>query len=155
MSADPSLKTLLEREEAARDAALLARRLADEQLERARAQAEQLEYHRAHTIAGWTERSRHHASVVMLHTYRGFMQRLDQALAQQRLAVDRLQAQAERARAALVAAETRVAAVGKLIERRAQGERRAAQQRDQKRGDEAAQRAGWRASQASEFGSMY
>jgi flagellar FliJ protein len=149
------LHTLLQREEDARDAALLACRRAVEQLGHARDQAEHLERHRGETIARWNERARQHASVEMLNTYRNFLQRLDQALAQQRMTVSRLDVLSERAREELVAAETRVAAVRKLIERRVQSEHRAAQQRDQKRTDEAAQRAGWRASQTSDFGSLY
>jgi len=155
MHAHQTLHTLLEREERDRDDALLDCHRADGQLARARGQAEHLARHRSETIARWNERSRLQSSVEMLHTYRGFMQRLDQALAHQESMVERLQEQLERARAALMAAETRVAAVRKLIERRASAERTAARRRDDKRADEAAQRANWQAGRVGEYGSHF
>lgn len=136
MHADTPLHTLLEREQAARDAALVEKGRADDQLRRARVQADQLALHRAETIARWNAQSRQPASVEMLHTYRSFLQRLDQALAHQELMVARLQAQVERAREALVAAEMRVASVRKLIERRTHEAHATLEQREQRASDD-------------------
>lgn len=146
-----SLATLLEREESARDEAAVMLQRAGTQFDQARLQAEQLERYRADYIERWSLRFSQTATIEILHCYRSFMQRLDQALAQQRAQLDRAAENVDTRRATLLDVEMRVAAVKKLLARRADEQRLVQQRRDQKQTDEAAQRAGWTASQQSRF----
>lgn len=144
-----ALSALLEREEADRDAAALALRQAEDHLARVRAQAEQLGQYRLEYIERWQAHFKGHAAIEIVLCYRSFMQRLDQAVTQQQALSERAQSAAGRSRQLLVEAEMRVAAVRKLISRRVEEHRRAVDRREQKQTDEAAQRAGWLASQSS------
>jgi flagellar FliJ protein len=71
------------------------------------------------------------------------MQRLDQAMSQLGLQQRQAELNLQRQRHRLVEAETRVAAIRKLISRRLETHERAQQRREQKQTDEAAQRAAW------------
>jgi flagellar protein FliJ len=144
-----TLTVLLEREEAARDAALLALQQAESQLTQARAQAEALAAYRHETVARWQAQMKAASGIEVVHGYRTFMQRLDQALAQQAGVVERAEAAVSARLEARLAAETRVAAIGKLIGRRVQEHRHAEHRRDQRQTDEAAQRTSWAAAAAT------
>jgi flagellar FliJ protein len=69
------------------------------------------------------------------------MQRLDQAIAQQRNTVAQAQIRVDHARGVLQNNERRVASMEKLIERRRQHEQHQVARREQSRTDEIAQRA--------------
>lgn len=140
-----TLSVLLEREESARDAAMLALQQAEAQLTQARAQAEALTAYRGETVARWQAQMKVAAGIEVVHGYRTFMQRLDQALEQQAAVVQRAEATVAHRREACRAAETRVAAIGRLIGRRVQEHRHAEHRRDQRQTDEAAQRTSWAA----------
>jgi flagellar protein FliJ len=148
------LYTVLEVEQAQRDAAQTLLRQAEAELAQARAKAGHLGQHRLQTVERWQAQASANAGAEMLHTYRSFMQRLDQALAQQELQLERCAQQVERAREALIAAEVKVAAVQKLIDRRAKEEAQRQGRREQKAADALALRRGFGPSRASEFTSM-
>jgi flagellar FliJ protein len=71
------------------------------------------------------------------------MQRLDQALAQQAGQLQSADVQLLHQRQLLLARETRVAAVRKLVERRAQDHQRVHARREQNRSDEATAQRHW------------
>ncbi len=153
---DPrALQTLLEREQHVRDNAALALQQAQTQQLQAQGQVDQLVQYRADYVDRWSLRLSQTATIEILQCYRSFMQRLDQALAQQRGLFDRAQATTAACRAALLDAEMRVAAVQKLLERRANDQRLVVQRRDQKQADEAAQRAGWAGNRLSCFSNLH
>ena len=136
-----SLNTLLEREEAERDAALAALHAARQQAEGARAQSAQLLAYRADYEGRWSKQFARQGAIEIVQCYHGFTQRLEQAIVQQQRVAEHALAQLEHARALLQACELRVASVRKLIERRVQAQERVAARREQKQTDEAAQRA--------------
>lgn len=138
-----TLVTLLEHAQATRDEAALALQRGEQQLERARAQSDQLVQYRSEYIARWSAHFNRQAAIEIVHCYRSFMQRLDQALAQQQALVERHASTAAQCRSTLLAAELRVAAVKKLIGRRVEEHQRATARHEQKQTDEAAQHAGW------------
>jgi flagellar FliJ protein len=84
----------------------------------------------------------------LVNCYRGFMERLTQAVDQQRVVAEQAAAELDHARLALRDGEMRVASVRKLIERRVAEAHTAAQRREQKTSDEFASRAAWRQSAA-------
>ena len=104
------------------------------------AQAQQLNTYRSEYVERWSTRFREPGSVALLQCYQGFMQRLDQAIVQQRNALMQAQSRADQARGVLRDNERRVASVEKLIERRQQHEQRQLARREQQRTDETAQR---------------
>ena len=137
-----TLELLLEREQSELDAAALALHQAQSQLGRVDSQVAQFQTYRAEYVNRWqAEFRQQQGGTEILHCYRGFGQRLDDALAQ--LAAQQLQAQAtvRRRRAALLEAQTRVAAIRKLMERRQEAQALLERKREQKRNDEFAQRA--------------
>mgnify|MGYP003374455562 CR=1 FL=1 len=141
-----SLQTLLEEAERQRDTALTALLQAEEAARHLRTQAEQLQAYRA----DYHERGPTHAGrstpIELLHCHREFMQRLDQALAQQQGQLRAGEARVVQLRAALLAHELRVASVRKLIDRRAQEARLVATRLEQRRNDDAAPQSPWRMS---------
>lgn len=140
MPINEGLQSLLEQAQIERDAALALLQRADEEQRQARSQCEQLlvyrdDYRRrAPALAGRS------TSIEMLRCHQGFMQRLDQAIDQQRSVLEAAEIEALARRATLLARETRVAAVRKLIERRNQEFVREQARRDQRQTDEVAQR---------------
>lgn len=141
-----TLTVLLEREQAARDAAVLVLQQAEDHLAQAQAQHQGLVAYRSDYIARWSAQMQQSASIEVVHCYRSFMVRLDQALDQQAVIVQRAVATVAHRRAERIAAETRVAAISRLIGRRVEAHRHAEQRRDQRHTDEAALRAAsWRA----------
>jgi len=143
-----SLHVLLEREEAERDATALALRQAQDHLQRLQSQMTQFTQHRADYIARWQQQFHQAGGIEIMHCYRSFMQRLDEAMAQLSLQQRQAELNLQRQRHWLVQAETRVAAIGKLISRRLETQQRAEQRLEQKQTDEAAQRAAWMSRQA-------
>jgi flagellar FliJ protein len=141
-----TLSVLLEREQAARDAALLALQQAENHQAQAQAQHQSLVAYRCDYIARWSAQMQQSASIEVVHCYRSFMVRLDQALDQQAAIVQRAETTVAQRRSERIAAETRVAAIARLIGRRIEAHRHAEERRDQRHTDEAALRAAsWRA----------
>ncbi|MBK1690397.1 flagellar export protein FliJ [Rubrivivax gelatinosus] len=143
-----ALATLLEQAESERDQIQAAAQRAEEHARRAQAQADQLDGYRGEYQNRWASQFRQLGAVEILHCYRSFGDRIDEALVQQQQQIDAAKANAERLRQRLVAAEMRVASVRKLIERREHERQRVQARRDQRQTDETAQQIRWRALQA-------
>jgi flagellar FliJ protein len=142
-----ALDTLLERAIAERDQALLVLGRAEAALQRQQVQLAQLGGYRTEYHQRWAGQFSRHGAIEIVHCYQSFVQRLDEALAQQQLQVQAASAGVQRARDALLARETRAASVRKLIERRSAEQRLAHDRREQRQTDERAQQAAWRQSQ--------
>lgn len=133
-----ALNTLLEHAERERDEALGAVMQAEDHQRRLQLQEEQLlayreDYRQRHPALGGRS-----TSIELLRCHEGFMQRLDQALQQQRGQMQHAEARGAQLRAALVAQELRVASVRKLLERRGAAALHQAARLDQRRSDETA-----------------
>ena len=132
------LQTLLSHAEHERDEAMAALLQDEENGRRLRQQWDQLQtYHadyaaRAPTLGGRT------AAIDALRSHHAFMQRLDQALAQQQGLLQAAEQRVTQQRQTLLALETRVASVRKLQERRLQEAQRNAQRLEQRRSDDSA-----------------
>jgi flagellar protein FliJ len=135
-----ALRTLLEQAETERDAALARMLQADEAARQARAQAEQLHAYREDYRRRAPALNGRSASIELLRCHQGFMQRLDQAIDQQRGQLARIEQQATEQREVLMEREVRVASVKKLMERRAQEAQRQAARVEQRQTDESALR---------------
>lgn len=135
------LNTLLERAEQERDAAGAALRQVEAQVAHAEQQAQALHSYRGEYDQRWTTRFQQAGTPELLHCHRGFGQRLDQAIHHQQANTRHLAQRLQQARSLLLAREQRVAAVRKLIGRRQAEVLAAANRRDQRATDEAAQRA--------------
>jgi flagellar protein FliJ len=142
MSRLQTLQTLLEHEQAARDAALAAWQKLCLAEERARQQARQLDTYRDEYRVRWQARLKTAAPIEILRCVQGFTQRLDDAIGQQRHQLERQHDQAEAARERLMKCERRVTSVQRLIERCQRAALNAEARREQKMFDELAQRAG-------------
>ena len=81
-----ALIQLLDHERRVRDAALLGLRDAEGTAGTADAQAQQLHAYRSDYVERWSARFREPGSVALMQCYQGFMQRLEQAITQQRAA---------------------------------------------------------------------
>jgi flagellar FliJ protein len=136
-----ALIQLLDHERRARDEALQALSHAEGTAGQAEAQAQALNTYRSDYVERWSARFREPGSVALMQCYQGFMQRLEQAIVQQRHAQAQAKLRVDQARGALVDNQRRVASVEKLIERRQQQEQRLVARREQVRTDETAQRA--------------
>jgi flagellar protein FliJ len=143
MNSPAALQTLLDHAVAQRDNALAAHRRALVALQGAQAQAEQLVAHRRDTMERAGARTQSNANLVMMQSYQGFMQRLDEAVRQQQVRVDTALQRRESAEHLLVAAEQRVASVRKLIEGRLALAGQLAAKIEQKASDEFASRMAW------------
>jgi flagellar FliJ protein len=143
-----SLPVLLEREESERDTIALATRQAQDHLLRLNAQMAQFSQYRADYVSRWQQQFHQAGGIEIVQCYRSFMQRLDQAMQQLTLQQRQADVNLKRQRHRLMEAETRVAAIKKLISRRIETHQRAEQRRDQKQTDEAAQRSAWASAQA-------
>ena len=145
-----TLQTLLGQAESARDTAQAALRAAIDGAERARAQLEQLQTYRGEYQQRWQTQFSRQAAIEIVQCYRGFMDRLEQAVAQQQRASEQADRQAVHARTQLAECELRVASVRKLIERRMHELQQRQRRIDQKRDDETAQRAAWQRPSATD-----
>lgn len=140
-----ALQTLLDHATAERDEATAQLYLLLEQTRRVQAQRAQLVAYRDEYQARWTAQFRRSAAIEVVQSYQSFVERLAHAILQ----LDQQNAQAESkcqdARTLLLTRETRVAAVRKLLQRRAGELQRTALQRDQKSTDEIASLTLWHA----------
>jgi flagellar FliJ protein len=134
----------MQRAQQKRDQAQSALRRAEDAAERAREQSEQLRHYRGEYEGRWSAQFNQGGTMQIVHCYRSFMQRLDQAVALQSHQAQRAAALQQQARDALLESERRVAAVRKLLERRAAESALAQQRREQKHSDEMSQRMRWR-----------
>ena len=143
MTSVQPLLILLGQSEIERDAAQadLQRVLAAHQA--ATTQAEQLLTYRRDYEQRWGTQFQNSGAMELVHCYRGFMERLTQAVEQQQRVARHAAVQVDTARAALLATELRVATVRKLIDRRVLDERVASNRQEQKISDEFASRSAW------------
>jgi len=137
------LMALLTQTESERDAALGAHQRAQAAHQAALAQASQLVDYRREYEQRWGERFSSAGHIELVQSYHGFMTRLTQAVEHQQRVATHASGQLDRAGAALVEAEMRVASVRKLIERRVQEVQRLSERREQRQLDELAARAAW------------
>jgi len=135
-----ALLALTERE---RDQAWAQAQQASQSHQAAVAQLDQLLAYRREYELRWAAQFKSEGRMELVHCYRGFMDRLTQAVEQQQRVCSYGQTQVERQRAKLAEEEVRVASVRKLIERRAQELRLAADRQDQKQTDEFGSRMAW------------
>lgn len=138
-----AIQTLLGQAETQRDTALAAMRDAEHSAERTRTQASQLRDYRAEYQQRWATQFTRPSAIEIVQCYRSFMERLDQAIAQQQRACDMAEQNVLLARSALTDCELRVASVRKLLERRDLEAKAQSSRLDQRRTDEAGQRAAW------------
>jgi flagellar FliJ protein len=139
-----ALDTLLQRAVAERDQAVLALGRAEAVLQRQQGQLAQLAGYRSEYHQRWAGHFTQHGAIEILRCYQSFVQRLDDAMAQQERQVQTASAGVQRARDTLLARELRAASVRKLIERRAAEQRQVHDRREQRQTDERAQQAAWR-----------
>jgi flagellar FliJ protein len=133
------LHTLLEQAERQRDGLVQALQQAQQHQALLEQQAEQLRTYRDETERRGPTAAGRSAGMEMVQVHCGFMQRLDQALLQQAGTLQAAQERCARLHALRVAAEQRVAAVRRLLERRGQAAAAEEARRDQRRSDDAAQ----------------
>lgn len=135
-----ALHTVLEHAERQRDEAQGQLLRAEETVRQLERQAEQVHAYRAEYRQRHPAQGGRSTSIGMLRVHQGFMLRLDQALQQVQGQVQAAQARCGALRSALVAHETRVASVRKLLERRDQQTQLDQSRREQRHADDAAQR---------------
>ena len=138
------LITLLEIAERERDSAEAALAQAEDMALRLQQQMEQLQAYRADYEARSPAGNGRAAPIELLRCHQGFMQRLDQALAQQQGTLQAARQRAEQRRAELMAQQMRVAGVRKLLERRLRELDAVGQKQEQRRSDELALQRHWR-----------
>ena len=143
MNAMQPLIALLAQTERERDAAWAEAQAAAQNLSNATAQLEQLIAYRREYEQRWNNQFRSEGRMELVHCYRGFMDRLTQAVEQQQRVADYAAAQGERTKTLLAEQEVRVASVRKLIERRQQELRLSADRAEQKQTDEFGSRMAW------------
>jgi flagellar FliJ protein len=134
------LNLLLEQAQAERDAAAQALHGAQRQADAARAQHGELSGYRSEYQQRWSQTFAAATTMDIVACYQSFGQRLNHAIDSQGHVASTADQRAERARNALLAAELRVAALGKLIERRGAESLRKAQRAEQNANDEFAAR---------------
>lgn len=135
-----AIHLLLEQAEAERDAAQARLLQAEDAARQARAQAEQLHAYREDYRRRAPALRGAGASIELVRCHHGFVQRLDQAIEQQRGQLAVLEQQAVAQREVLLEREVRVAAVKKLLARRTHEAQRLLARVDQRQTDEAALR---------------
>ena len=133
-----SLQTLLSHAEHERDEALAALLQAEEAGRRLHQQWQQLQDYHADYAARAPTLSGRVAPIDALRSHHAFMQRLDQALAQQQGVLHAAELRLMQQRQALLALEIRVASVRKLQERRLDEAERGAHRLEQRRSDDSA-----------------
>ena len=137
------LMTLLGQVERERDELALSCQRAAKSQQDCATRAEQLLTYRREYEQRWAHQFRTDGRMELVNCYRGFMERLTQAVDQQRAMAEQADAVLDSARLALREGEMRVASVRKLIERRVAEVHTAVQRREQKASDEFASRAAW------------
>lgn len=139
-----SLQVLLQHAERQRDEAMAALLRAQAASRRLRQQWDQLCAYRAEYAARAPTLGGQVTSIERLRSHHGFMQRLDQALAQQQGLLVSSDAQVAQNQALLLQRETRVASVRKLQQRRLLEEQQQSSRREQTSSDEATLQRNWR-----------
>lgn len=147
------LLALLAQTERERDAAWAHAQLAAQTHQAATAQAEQLLAYRREYEQRWGAQFKNEGRMELVLCYRGFIDRLTQAVDQQQRVAQHAAGQMEHAREVLRDHEIRVASVRKLIERRNNELRMSADRADQKQTDEFGSRSAWNANGLSGPGS--
>lgn len=137
------LITLLAHSERQRDIALADMMKAQVASTAAEAQSEQLRTYRCEYEQRWSAQFSREGQMQLVNCYQGFMERLTLAVEGQGRVARQLALQLERLRTIVAEHELQVAAVRKLLERRAAEFRRAADRVDQKHDDELAARITW------------
>ncbi|HEV7914741.1 MAG TPA: flagellar export protein FliJ [Albitalea sp.] len=137
------LMALLAQTERERDEARAKAQRASEAQATAASQSDQLLAYRREYEQRWNTQFKTEGRIELVHCYRGFMDRLTQAVEQQLRTAQQATAQHEQARAALCECELRVASVRKLVERRQHELRLSADRIEQKQTDEFGSRKGW------------
>ena len=140
-----ALQSVLDHAVAERDEVTAHLYMSLENTRRIGSQMVQLHSYREQYRQRWTAQFRQIAAIEVVHSYQAFVTRLDHAIEQLRLQLEQAQTQAQQARELLVARETRVASVRKLIERRLMEQGRTVAAREQKHSDERAAIASWHA----------
>jgi flagellar protein FliJ len=137
------LLALLAQTERERDQAWAEAQSAAQAHQTAATQVEQLLVYRREYEQRWSRQFQSEGRIELVHCYRGFMDRLTQAVEQQQRVAAYALAQMERTRVKLAEEEMRVASVRKLIERRQQELRLSADRQEQKQTDEFGSRMAW------------
>ena len=138
-----ALQTLLEHAQRARDEGLAALQRAEQVARDLRTQFDQLQQYHDEYDARHPARGGRAAPIELLRCHLSFMQRLQQAQTQQKTQVQAAQLRVAQRKQALVGLEMRVAAIGKLLERREKEQATTAQRQEQRHNDEASQQRAW------------
>jgi flagellar FliJ protein len=138
-----ALVTLLEHAERQRDQALVQQRRADEALAKAVQQQTQLTTYRNDHQARWSTAFSQSVAVPLMHCHHAFSGRLHDAVDQQAGQVARARESVVRRQGDALEAERRVAAIGKLMKRRADVVNQHQNRQEQRQSDERAARAAW------------
>ena len=133
-----SLQTLLSHAEHERDEAMATLLQAEDNGRKLRQQWQQLQSYHADYTARAPALGGRAAPIDALRSHHAFMQRLDQALAQQQGLLQAAELRITQQRKTLLGLETRVASVRKLQERRLQEVQRNTQRLEQRRSDDSA-----------------
>jgi flagellar FliJ protein len=136
-----ALHTLLEHAERLRNEALALLLQAEEATRRLQQQEMQLLAYRDEYRQRQPGLGGHSVSIELLRSHHEFMQRLEQALTQQQGQMGAAENRLSTRRAELLALETRVASVRKLMDRRSSEQRRRNERQEQRISDDAAQHA--------------
>ena len=146
-----AMLSLLEHAQNQRDAAMAELLRGEESARQLRQQAQQLDsYHADYAARAPTQNGRT-APIELLRSHLAFMQRLDQAVAQQHSLLQAAEAQLVQRRQTLVEREIRVASVRKLLQRRDEVAQRRSSRQEQNRSDEATAQRRWRDSTHSKI----
>jgi flagellar FliJ protein len=143
MDALQPLLALLAQAERERDLAWAETQRALQTHQNAVVQAEQLVTYRREYEQRWSAQFQSEGRMELVHCYRGFMERLSQAVDQQQHIAEQAGLHADRARATLAEHEMRAAGVRRLIEKRRYEMRLAAERSEQKQTDDFNARMAW------------
>jgi flagellar FliJ protein len=138
-----ALVTLLEHAERQRDQALALQRRADEFLSKTVLQQTQLTAYRHDHQTRWSAAFSQSVAVPLLHCHHAFSGRLHDAVDQQAGQVDRARQSLVKRQSDALEAERRVAAIGKLMKRRADAASQHQYRQEQRQSDERSARAAW------------
>jgi flagellar FliJ protein len=138
--ADTGLIALLEQAQAERDEALSQFENARKAHDHARQQLQSLHDFRQQYQDRWRHQFSQGSGMEIMRSYQEFMNRMTEAEVEQSRRVELAASSAERLRGVLIERERKVAAVTKLMERRANEQSLKEQRRDQKATDEMASR---------------
>jgi flagellar protein FliJ len=143
------LVTLLEIAERERDEAQARLLQAEQAARRHTLQLQQLQQYRSEYGSRAPGQAGLAASITLLRSHHDFMQRLEQAMGQQLGLVQSAELRTQQLRQELLAQQTRLAGVQKLLQRRLLDQERMAEQQEQRRSDELALQRHWRRQQDS------